>query len=309
MAASAPLPLAQAARRAPSRSRVRLLAALALVLIIAFAKPLYDLTDFALHSALYSHILLIPFVSLYLVWLERRRLAADSKPARRLAAVPLLAGCGLIAGYWLAVAAGWKPKTEDYLVLMMLAFLSFLLSGCFFVLGTKTLRTIAFPLAFLISMVPFPYVVGRWLESFLQQGSAEAAYLFLKLSGMPLYRDGTVFQLPGFSLEVAPQCSGIHSSLVLFITSLLAGYLLLRGRWARTILVLAVIPLGMLRNGFRICLLGHLCVRISPDWIHSDLHRRGGPIFFVLSLVPLFLLLWYLRKRELRRNRQLSCAL
>jgi exosortase C (VPDSG-CTERM-specific) len=214
--------------------------------------------------------------------------------------VPFLAGLGTVSAYWIAVRSGWKPKTEDYLACMSLAFLCFVLSASFACLGTKVMRTLAFPAAFLAFMIPFPVSLHHWIESFLQHGSAEAAYLLLKLSGMPVFRVGTQFQLPGFSMEVAPQCSGIHSSLVLFIASLLAAHLLLRRPWSRLLLVLLIIPLGMLRNGFRIFVLAQLCVRVSPDWIDSDLHHRGGPIFFLVSLVPFLLLLIYLRKREQR---------
>ena len=59
-----------------------------------------------------------------------------------------------------------------------------------------------------------------------------------------------------------------------------------------------VIPLGILRNGFRILVIGLLCVHVGPHMIDSPIHHRGGPIFFALSLVPLFLLVWWLRRQE-----------
>jgi exosortase/archaeosortase family protein len=99
-------------------------------------------------------------------------------------------------------------------------------------------------------------------------------------------------------MEVAPQCSGIHSSVALFIISLLAGYLFLRLRWKRATLALAVIPLALLRNGFRVFTIGQLCVHVGPEMINSNLHRHGGPLFFVLSLVPFFLLLFFLMKSD-----------
>jgi exosortase/archaeosortase family protein len=68
--------------------------------------------------------------------------------------------------------------------------------------------------------------------------------------------------------------------------------------WNKTILASFVIVLGIARNAFRIFTLAQVCIHISPKMIDSPLHHRGGPIFFALSLIPLFLLLWYLRKRE-----------
>jgi len=84
----------------------------------------------------------------------------------------------------------------------------------------------------------------------------------------------------------------------LFITSLLAAHLFLRTPWKRTVFVLVVLPLGILRNGFRVYTIGELCIHIGPQMINSPIHRKGGPIFFVLSLIPLFILLVMLQKSE-----------
>ena len=115
-----------------------------------------------------------------------------------------------------------------------------------------------------------------------------------------MLRDGTIFQLPGIVIEVAQECSGIRSSWVLFITSILASYLFLQSPWRRVLLVAFVIPLGIARNGFRILVIGLLCVHVGPQMINSVIHRQGGPLFFALSLIPLFLLLWWLRRAERR---------
>jgi exosortase/archaeosortase family protein len=72
----------------------------------------------------------------------------------------------------------------------------------------------------------------------------------------------------------------------------------------RIILCLAVIPLAILRNGFRVTTLATLCVYVNPALIDSPIHHKGGPIFFALSLIPFFLLLWGLRKLELRQDRK-----
>jgi exosortase/archaeosortase family protein len=122
--------------------------------------------------------------------------------------------------------------------------------------------------------------------------------MLFELSGMPLLRQDTFFRLPTLPLEVAPECSGIHSTVVLFITSLVAGYVCLRSPWRRALLTLIVIPLALLRNGLRIFTIGELCVNIGPEMLDSYIHRRGGPIFFALSLIPFFLILLLLWKSE-----------
>jgi exosortase C (VPDSG-CTERM-specific) len=287
------------------RRRPIALALGAVILALCFIRPLYDLARFALASSLYSHILLIPFISLYLIWPKRRALPVAATVQPGWAILPLLGALALLAGYFGSVHSDWKPQPADYLACMTLAFLLLLLSGSLLVLGPAALRAIAFPAAFLIFMVPFPAALLGWIESFLQHGSAEAAYVLLTWSGMPVLRHGTEFQLPGFSMAVAPECSGIHSTIVLFITSLVAGHVLLRRTWTRAFLAAAVIPLAILRNGFRIFTLGQLCVNVDSDWINSPLHHRGGPLFFVLSLVPFFLLLLFLRKWESRTDKSI----
>jgi exosortase C (VPDSG-CTERM-specific) len=275
------------------------------VLLLCFALPLVHLVKFAAHSELYSHILLIPFVSAYLMWTKRGPVS-ETKPSPGMALLPLALGALLLGGYRMAIKQGWMPEMPDSLAVSTLAFLCFWLAGGFVFLGAKYLKGMAFPLMILLFCVPFPVVVRDGIEYFLQRGSAEAAYWMLNLSGMPVLQTRTRFQLPSFSLEVAPECSGIHSTLVLVITSLMAAYLFLKKPSSRLVLMLVVIPLALLRNGFRIFVIAQLCVRIGPQMIESPIHRRGGPVFFVLSLVPLFLLLVYLSRRELRKEQSLA---
>lgn len=284
--------------------RLQRLAICGTTLVLCFAKPLFDLVRYALASELYSYILLVPFISGYLIWINKHNLALDSRPVRARAFPPLLIGVAILAGYWIAVGAGWKPGAESHLGLMMLSLLALLVSAGFLCLGVETMCRAAFPLALLLFIIPLPDPLLQGIVSFLQHQSADVANGLFTLSGMPFLRQDTFFQLPGMSLEVAPECSGIRSTLVLFITSLVAGYLFLRSPWRRAILTLAVIPLALLRNGFRVFTIGELCVQIGPHMIHSPIHRRGGPLFFALSLVPFFLLLLWLRKGERKSTRR-----
>jgi exosortase C (VPDSG-CTERM-specific) len=164
------------------------------------------------------------------------------------------------------------------------------------------LRPLVFPLGFLIFMVPMPTHLLTLVESVLQHGSATAALVMFEIAGTAVFRHELIFQLPGIALEVAPECSGIRSTLALFITSTAAAYLYLRTPWKRVALVAVVLPLALLRNGFRVFVIGELCVHISPDMIHSYIHRHGGPIFFLLSLIPFSIVLWLLVRSERKRS-------
>jgi exosortase C (VPDSG-CTERM-specific) len=268
-------------------------------LTLLFIQPLTRLLLYAAQSDLNSHILLVPFITAYLLYIQRGRLPAGYRSS--IVGTVTVAGIGMAA---LAAAIEWRGSLSinDELALTALAFVCFVAAGGFLFLGSKWMAAAAFPIAFLIFMVPLPDAAVNWLENASMLASAEAAALYFTLAGTPLVRYGTVFELQGIVLRVGQECSGIHSSWVLFIASLLASHVFLRTRWRRIVLVAFVIPLGILRNGFRILVIGLLCVHVGPHMIDSVIHRRGGPFFFALSLGPLFLLVWWFRRQEHRLN-------
>jgi len=281
----------------PQRLRIDGYVACIVLLTLLFIQPLTRLMLYAASSDLHSHIPLVPLVAGYLLYSQRGSLPVPG--GRSISGTALHGGIGLGA---LAAGIWWRDglSVNDHLALMALAFVSFVAAGGFLFLGSKWMAAAAFPVAFLLFMVPLPDAAVAWFQRASALASAEAAALYFAIARTTLVRHGTVFELPGIVIEVAKECSGIHSSWALFITSLLASHLFLRNPWRRIVLVAFVIPLGILRNGFRILVIGLLCVHVGPHMIDSIIHRRGGPLFFALSLVPLFLLLWWLRRGEHR---------
>jgi exosortase C (VPDSG-CTERM-specific) len=278
------------------RRQLQRLAIVTGLLLVCFGRPCLQLASFSLHSELFSYILLIPFISAYLIWTDKHRLVLDLLPCRLGAALFGLAGAAFLAGFWIADRAGYLPAMQDRLSLMVLSFLCFFWGACLELLGSKVMRQVAFPAAFLVFATPMPTALMDHINSFFQYTSAVTAETFVRAYGTPVVREGMELRLPDFALNVAPECSGIHSTMVLFITGCIASYMFLNRTWQRAVLILMVIPLAILRNGFRIFLIGELCVHISHDMINSPIHRRGGPVFFALSLIPFLLFLVFLRR-------------
>ena len=267
-----------------------------MALVAAFCAPLLALIRYASANDLHSHVLLIPLVTAYLLYIDRSSLPATRRPAPGLALIPLVAALSaLTISFSNALPSA---GSNERLALVTFAFVLFLWAGAFIFLGRQWMSAAAFPMAFLIFLVPLPDPVVNLLENVSKLASAEAAALYFELAGTPVLRDGTVFRLPGLMIEVAQECSGIRSSWVLFITSLLAAHLFLRSPWRRAALVAMVFPLAIARNGFRIFVIGELCIRVGNHMIDSPIHHKGGPIFFALSLLPLFAFLWWLRRGE-----------
>jgi exosortase C (VPDSG-CTERM-specific) len=272
------------------------------LLIVAFIKPLCSLAVHSATTELDSYILLVPFISAYLLHNGRKQLPGEYFSSPGFAMVPLGAGLAALVAPWCLRVWGWPVSRSDSLTFMALAFVCFLTGVGFFFLGRKWMAAAAFPIAFLIFIVPLPNRAVDWLETASKLASTDAAHLFFLLSGTPVLRDGTVFHLPGIVFEVAQECSGIRSSWALLMTGLVASHLFLKSPWRRVVFVAFIVPLGILRNGFRILVIGLLCVQLGPNMIHSIIHKQGGPVFFALSLVPLFLLLWWLRTCERSRS-------
>jgi exosortase C (VPDSG-CTERM-specific) len=268
------------------------------VLTLLFAGPLMGLVAHALEHSLHSHIPLVPVIAGYLFYIRPAPRAVEYR--RSLTGALVAAGFGLAA---LAVALGGRASlsTNDYLAAMTGAYLAFALAGGFLFLGWRWMASAAFPLAFLGFMIPLPDAAAHGLEMALVAASADASELLFRLTGTPLLREGMFLTLPGIVLEVARECSGIRSTWVLFITSLVASHVFLKSPWRRFVLVAVVLPLGVVRNAFRILVIGLLSVQVGPHMADSVIHHRGGPIFFALSLVPLFALAWWLRRGERRR--------
>ena len=277
------------------RRRIRRWAMWIVLGTIAFVQPLFQVMVLASATPLHSHIPLIPLIAAYLLYQQRETLPAPGRPAWALAVLLGGLSAAVVAGAWSA-----RPGSTDTLALFTFAYVAYIAAGGFIFCGRHWMARAAFPLSLLVFMVPLPDAAVAWMEDALVLASADVAAWMIRATGTPMFRDGTVFRLPTIVLEVARECSGIRSTWVLFITSLVASHMFLKSPWRRFALVAFVIPLGILRNGFRILVIALLCVHVGPHMVDSFIHHQGGPIFFGLSLVPLFLLMSWLRRRDHR---------
>jgi exosortase C (VPDSG-CTERM-specific) len=269
--------------------------------VLVFSWPLLQLGRFALSHDLYSHVILVPFISAYFVWINRATLQLSGRLAVAAALPWLVVAVALLV--WSGPGAFYEQYfgSADAVAITTGAFVCVMVAITTLFFG-GAIKPVLFPLAFLIFLIPMPQAMTDYVESLLQYGSAAIAYLMFSAAGATVFHEGLLFHLPGISLEVAPECSGIHSTLALLITSIVAGQLFLRTGWARTTLAVAIIPLALLRNGFRVFTLGELCVHIGPHMIDSPIHHKGGPLFFALSLIPFAFLLRALVKAERPRR-------
>jgi len=268
---------------------------LVILSVIIFWKTFHSLMLFSLDHESSSHILLIPLVSIYLLWTERSRIFQVIRSSPVPGATLVLAAIAL----YLFTAGRWSVEDpEQFLPGATLAIILLWLGGFLLCYGVAAWRRASFSLLFLLLMVPLPPAFLEHSIYLLQQGSTEIAYLLFKAVGVPVLRQGFILAVPGVTIEVARECSGIRSSVALFITCLLAAHLFLRTKWRMLVFVLLAFPLAIIKNGIRIATLTLLSVYVDPGFLTGRLHHEGGFVFFLLALAILSPVLLLLQKSE-----------
>lgn len=274
-----PLPLSDALVRIPRN--VWLSGSVLAVLLIALyyrigiklVSDWYNIPD-------YSHGFLVPLFSIFLLWDNRKKIAATRIQ-------PSWAGLPLVVFGLLILIFG------VYGVDLFTSRVSFviLLSGLVWTfLGSAMLRQLRFPVLVLLLAIPFPAIIFNQITFPLQLLASKLASSILPLLGVPTLQEGNVIQLPVMKLEVAEACSGIRSLMSLFTLAVFYGYFLERTTRRRLILALASIPIAVAANAIRIVGTG-LCVQYwDPTKALGFFHEFSGWVIFVISLGCLYLI-------------------
>jgi exosortase len=147
-------------------------------------------------------------------------------------------------------------------------------------------------------MIPIPTIVLEKTVLALQHGSAAVANVLYKLLGVPVFWQGVTFSLPGVNIEIAQECSGIRSSVALFIAGTVAAHVFLRSGSSKVILILSTIPIAIFKNAVRIVTISSLAVYVDRGFLYGRLHKYGGLPFSILALAILVPLLFCLQKSE-----------
>ena len=262
--------------------------------LLLFVKSVYALFQLANRDETSSHILLIPFITAWLLYTERKQLRPEAGFSVWPAAAFLLPS--VLTGVLALNCESCAPKTR--LIGYSLSLIFLVVAGFIFTFGAAAARSSSFALAFLLFVIPIPdRILGQIIYS-LQAGSAAVAEVLFNLSGAPVLRQGFVFRLPVMSIEVAQECSGIRSSLALAILALLVAHFAFRPFWKKLVFLAAGLCMMLIKNGIRIATLTLLANYVNPSFLNGSLHHQGGIVFFLIGLVLLFPVYWALRRGE-----------
>ena len=252
---------------------------IAAFLALAFAPAVISLARIWSSVDYYSHGFLVPLVA---YWIARR----DGKTRLRPRDERAPAG-GAVIGFALALyAAGLAAGAAG---LQGLGLIVAVAGGALYLLGRDGLRALAFPIAFLVFMLPIP---NAWLTPLildLQLLVSSSAVAVLHAFGATVAREGNVVLLAGGdSLFVEEACSGITSIVTLAPLAVVLAYFTQRTLWRRLALVAAAAPAAMVANLLRVVLTVIMAQRLGAERATNNaLHESAGLLTFVLACLAL----------------------
>ncbi len=266
---------------------------------LLFKNPVLALVRLSLSHDDASYLVLIPFISAAVLYLERHKIFPHLSSDKILAGTfLLLAGCVALASHFAESSSLPGLQFSGWILSLVLIWVA----GFALLFGKATLKAGYFPLLFLLLMVPLPSFLLDHIIHLLQEGSAWITGAFFDLVGVPALREGLVFHLARVNIEVTKECSGIRSSMALFILALLVAHFRLKSFWNKILFVTCGLFMMILKNGIRIATLTLLAMYVDPSFLFGRLHHQGGIVFFVLALLLLLPLLFFLQRRESKRS-------
>lgn len=251
------------------------------VLMFAWALcfiPIYsDLIETWLNHSDNSHGMLVPFISLYLIYLKKDALTKVTTSPFYFGGV-LLVICML--GYLISLIGAVSFTARVFFILSLICLL-------LFTLGTKLVRLILFPLIFLLFMVPVPDSIIALVSLPLQNLATTISAQIIKLISIPVLQEGNMLYFAQAQLEVAQACSGIRSIVSLTMLSLIFAYLSKLKITLKITLLISAIPIAMLANIIRVSGTGILAHMFGGDIAEGFLHDFSGLAVFAFGFLVL----------------------
>ncbi len=245
--------------------RYGLVAVMAFVGILAlFHETAWSIVSIWIRSETFTHGFLIVPISLWLIWEQRNYIVRTSPaPDYRVLLLTLPLGLGWLLGYLV-----------DVLVVQQFALVGLVIVGLWCLLGNSAARRLSFPLGFLLFAVP----VGEGLIPPMMDFTADFTVAMIKLTGIPVYREGTFFSIPSGNWSVVEGCSGVRYLIASVTLGVLYAYLTYTRLHKRIIFIIAAIITPVLANGMR----AYLIVMIAH---FSDMKLALGVDHFIYGWV------------------------
>jgi exosortase len=264
------------ALRASQSSGGTLARVLGALLAVAYVPVLIDVAVVSWSVPYYSHAMLVPLLSAWLLWEDRR--SRNGGPPAILPGVLLL---GIAAA---VLAAGHLAAS---LTLRALSVVPGAFGIALLTVGPAGMRATAFPIAFLVLMVPLPSGAIPELSRPLQQLAATVAAFALNAIGIPSMQQGLLVHLPrGISLHITEACNGLRFLFAMLVVGVAFAGLAVRGTTRRVLTVLLALAIAILANLVRVTGTGVIAYAWGPEVASGFMHMAYGKVVYAVMLVP-----------------------
>jgi exosortase D (VPLPA-CTERM-specific) len=241
--------------------------------VVPFARVLNQLVGMWYSAPEYSHCMLIPVVSAFLIFRERAVLARMRFEGSWLGIVVLLAGMGL----WEIAELSTIWVIEQYAFVVVIYGLTLAL------VGREAFRRLWMAMLILLLTIPLPIFFFNSLSLHLELLSSTLGVDVIRLFNIPVYLDGNVIDLGVYQLQVAEACSGLRYLFPLMTLAFIVAYFFHGSLWKRTTLFLASVPIAILMNSLRIGLIGVSVAYWGQKMAEGVLHYFEGWVVFMIS--------------------------
>jgi exosortase len=222
----------------------------------------------------YSHGFFVPIAFFWMLWRQRHELESTKVS-------PRWWGMLIVFMALLQLAAG-TMGAENFVAHSSL--LTMLCGITLFLFGIEMLRLVAFPIAWLLFMIPLPSIIFYSITFPLQLLASKLAVGILDFLRVPNVCEGNVIYLANFTAGVVEACSGIRSLVSMLAFAVLMGYLLNMSVRSRSILALSSIPIALGMNAARIAGTGLAGNYLGARWAEGVFHTFSGWVLFLGSL-------------------------
>jgi exosortase len=226
-------------------------------------------------DANYSHGFLIPFISGYLIWQNRKRLAqVEMAPASSgliLLIVSLL--------FFVATYLGAELFT------MRLSMLLVMLSAIILLAGWPLAKALFLPIIYLLFMIPLPAIIWNKIAFPLKLFATKMAVSVIQALNIPVYGEGNIIHLANTTLEVVDACSGLRSLTSLLALSAAFALITKHSKGEKLVLFLSAIPIAIIVNIFRLSATAVMARYYGARVAQGFLHELSGIIIFSLALI------------------------
>jgi len=280
------------AEPARSTARTDLLWLLAVLLVIVAYLPfLREIVHLWRVDPYAGHGMFVPLYSAFLLWADRHRLGVVPRRRTPGGALVVMGALALLAaGQWLAT-----------ITLQGLSLVAAVAGLALWAHGARRLRAAAFPLAFLLFMMPLPHSIVGAFTLDLQAFAAHFAGAVLSVVGVPHYQYGITIELPRVTLEVAEGCNGLRFLMALVTLAAALAQVTQSTPTRKAALVAFAVPLAILANAGRVAAVCLAAYYIGPQAAAGMPHHTIGKGVWALALTPLVLLAIVLRRDRRER--------